>query len=241
MGVMFSMYAVGLYYGSTLIIDSRNANPLCAIDLTISDCFTGGQVMQVLFAALIAAMALGQAGPSIAAVSSAKGAAAGIFAIIDRVPPIDVFAPGGLKPAPSDVRGAIEFRNVTFAYPSRPNQTVLKDFSLIIAPGTTVALCGPSGSGKSTIAALLMRFYDPQSGIVLLDGINIREYNVSWLRERFGVVQQEPQVSGSVHSAWTTCDVCTHRSAMLVTKSVFSPHGPLFTFSARSAFCGINC
>ena len=108
--------------------------------------------MQVLFAALIAAMSLGQVGPNVGVMGAAQGAAARIFEVIDRVPSIDVDSPDGIVPVPTAVAGRIEFRDVTFAYPGRPDQPVLRNFNLVIEAGETVALCGPSGSGKSTVS-----------------------------------------------------------------------------------------
>ena len=92
----------------------------------------------------------------------------------------------------SAIRGAIELRDVCFFYPTRPEHWVCQSYSLSVSPGQVVALCGPSGSGKSTVIALLERFYDPQQGAVLLDGIDIRTLNVRWLRQQLGLVGQEP-------------------------------------------------
>jgi ABC-type multidrug transport system fused ATPase/permease subunit len=86
----------------------------------------------------------------------------------------------------------IEYRNVTFAYPSRPDVQVLVKFNLVIEPGQCVGVVGASGSGKSTLALLAMRAYDPQSGAVLVDGVDVKEWNVAALRSQFGLVQQEP-------------------------------------------------
>jgi ABC-type multidrug transport system fused ATPase/permease subunit len=77
-------------------------------------------------------------------------------------------------------------------YPSRPDVPILDDFSLQIQPGITIALVGESGSGKSTIVKLLERFYDPVEGSVLLDGVNVKDLNISWLRKQIGFVGQEP-------------------------------------------------
>lgn len=90
--------------------------------------------------------------------------------------------------------GDIEFRNVDFAYPQRPDSQILHDFSLKVDAGTTVALVGTSGSGKSTIVKLLERFYDPtnSNGKVLLDSVPLPELNVKWLRQQIGIVSQEP-------------------------------------------------
>jgi ABC-type multidrug transport system fused ATPase/permease subunit len=115
-----------------------------------------------------------------------------IFGMLDRLSAIDPFSSDGIRPV--DVRGHIEFVNVSFSYPQRPHDPILRNFSLTIEPGTTVALVGPSGSGKSTIIALLQRFYDPDDGVVLLDGHDLRQYNVAWLRSYMGLVSQEPSL-----------------------------------------------
>jgi ATP-binding cassette subfamily B (MDR/TAP) protein 1 len=81
---------------------------------------------------------------------------------------------------------------VSFNYPSRPDVTILDGFNLVIEPGQSVALVGPSGAGKSSVLALLLRFYDPHMGTVLVDNKNIRDYNLRWLRKQIGLVQQEP-------------------------------------------------
>ncbi|CAF3440869.1 unnamed protein product [Rotaria sp. Silwood1] len=90
------------------------------------------------------------------------------------------------------LEGNVQFDRVKFVYPSRPKLRILKDFNLSANAGQTTALCGPSGSGKSTCVALLLRFYDPYEGCVLLDGHDIRGLNLPWLRSQLGFVQQEP-------------------------------------------------
>jgi ATP-binding cassette subfamily B (MDR/TAP) protein 1 len=133
---------------------------------------------------------LGLAAPEVQAIAHARAAAAKLYATIDRVPTIDSADPGGLKPESCD--GHITLENVQFTYPSRPNVPIVKDLSLTIQAGSTVALVGASGSGKSTIISLVERFYDPLSGAVRLDGINVKELNVKWLRSQIGLVSQEP-------------------------------------------------
>ncbi len=103
---------------------------------------------------------------------------------------IDSSSTRGLKPR--DINGEISFKDVHFSYPTRPDGTVFKDFNLSIKAGHTVALVGPSGGGKSTAFSLVERFYDPTSGIVCLDGIDLKEMNVSYLRSLIGYVGQEP-------------------------------------------------
>lgn len=97
---------------------------------------------------------------------------------------------------PSSVTGNIEFKNVEFNYPSRKEIKILDRLSLTIKAGQTVALVGASGSGKSTCIQLLQRFYDPLDGAVLIDGKDLRNLNVNWLRTQLGVVNQEPVLFG---------------------------------------------
>ncbi|XP_078429400.1 ABC transporter B family member 20-like isoform X2 [Wolffia australiana] len=115
-----------------------------------------------------------------------------VFEIIDRVPRIDPDDGQGLKPG--HVHGRLEFVNVDFYYPSRPEVMVLSDFSLRVGAGQTVAVVGVLGSGKSTIISLIERFYDPVAGRVSLDGRDLRDYNVRWLRNHLGLVQQDPVI-----------------------------------------------
>jgi ATP-binding cassette subfamily B (MDR/TAP) protein 1 len=146
--------------------------------------------MQAFFAVQFAAMTVQQAftfGPEKA---KAIVAIESIFNILDRPSLIDPTSDSGTSPAMC--HGRIEFQNVTFSYPSRPDRRVLDGFCCVIEAGHSVALVGQSGCGKSSIIALLLRFYDPQSGVILLDGIDISTLNLNWLRNHFGYVQQEP-------------------------------------------------
>merc|ERR1712176_881116 len=92
--------------------------------------------------------------------------------------------------------GRLQFDNVKFAYASRPDINVLDGFTLSIPPNTTTALVGSSGSGKSTVVALLQRFYDVDNGIISIDGTNIKDVDLTWLRQHIGYVQQEPNLFG---------------------------------------------
>lgn len=128
--------------------------------------------------------------PELQAVGAALAAASKLFATIDRTPPIDSSDEGGMKP--DKVVGRITFDNVVFNYPSRPDVPILKGLNLDISPGSSIALVGASGTGKSTVVSLIERFYDPLSGTVQLDGVDIKGLNIKWLRQQIGLVQQEP-------------------------------------------------
>jgi ATP-binding cassette subfamily B (MDR/TAP) protein 1 len=189
---IFISYAVGLRYGATLIIDSREEDPICRVNPTTEGCFSGGTVISVFFAVLIGSMSLGQIAPNISQVARAQAAAARMYALIARVPPIDIEDTGGIRVDPHAVRGKLEFRDVSFAYPSRPDRQILRNFSMVVEAGQSVGLVGPSGCGKSTIIALLLRFYNPQEGEILLDDVPLRDYNLVSLRNCMGLVSQEP-------------------------------------------------
>ncbi|KAM0035171.1 putative Type 1 protein exporter [Helianthus debilis subsp. tardiflorus] len=110
--------------------------------------------------------------------------------MIERIPSIDSEDPQGTTI--SELKGTLEFKDVDFAYPSRPECLVLKRFNLKVKACQTVGLVGQSGSGKSTVINLLERFYDPIEGEILLDDINIKSLNLKWLRGQMGLVSQEP-------------------------------------------------
>jgi ATP-binding cassette subfamily B protein len=101
---------------------------------------------------------------------------------------------------PSRPEGRVSFDDVVFRYPARPDTAALADFSLTVEAGETVALVGPSGAGKTTVLQLLLRFYDPQSGVVRLDGVDIATADPAALRQRIGIVPQDPVIFGA--SAW---------------------------------------
>uniref|UniRef100_A0A673IC01 Transporter 1, ATP-binding cassette, sub-family B (MDR/TAP) n=1 Tax=Sinocyclocheilus rhinocerous TaxID=307959 RepID=A0A673IC01_9TELE len=121
-------------------------------------------------------------------VKKAVGASEKIFEYVDRKP--DIPPDGSLTP--QSLKGHVQFKNITFAYPKRPDTDVLKNISLELKPGQITALVGPSGSGKSTIVSLLERFYQPQNGEILLDQKPLLEYKDQYLHEKISVVSQEP-------------------------------------------------
>jgi ABC-type multidrug transport system fused ATPase/permease subunit len=153
--------------------------------------------MRVFLAVTMASQAVGSAltwGPDKA---KADGATAALFELIDRTSSIDPLPANHGASVDADygsVEGRIEFKGVSFSYPSRPEARVLDDFSLTIEPGQTTAIVGESGSGKSTIVGLLERFYDAQDGTILIDGKPITAAPVSWVRGNMGLVQQEPML-----------------------------------------------
>eukprot|EP00049_Salpingoeca_infusionum_P008659 m.143059 g.143059 ORF g.143059 m.143059 type:complete len:1275 (+) comp14078_c0_seq2:641-4465(+) len=173
--VMFASYAVAFWYGSSLVSKGE---------------MTAGDVIITFFSVIIAAMSLGQASPALEAFAKGRGAAAKIFSVIDREPVIDSLAETGATPA--KVEGSIEFKDVTFTYPSRPEDQILRGLTFSVKPRETVALVGASGCGKSTTFALLERFYNPTGGSVSLDGVEIRDLNIQWLRKSISMVEQQP-------------------------------------------------
>lgn len=114
------------------------------------------------------------------------------FKIIERRSKIDPFSEKGI--VPDKLGGSITFENVNFTYPNRPTVRVLRNLNLTIKNGQTNALVGSSGCGKSTIMALLLRFYDIDSGAIYLDNVDIRKLNLKWLRSKLGLVSQEPSL-----------------------------------------------
>lgn len=177
--------ACGLIYGALKVANDNLDGNTC----TGSRCYDGGRVITV-FTVIFGALALGFAGPSAQAIFSVRAAAFDVFNVIKRDLLIDPLSDDGKK-LPS-VTGAINIENVTFVYPSRPEVHVCSNYNLSIKTGETVALVGPNGSGKSTIVSLLERFYDLLSGCVKIDGVDVRELNVKWLREKVRLVGQEP-------------------------------------------------
>ncbi|KAK9476551.1 P-loop containing nucleoside triphosphate hydrolase protein [Lipomyces japonicus] len=151
---------------------------------------TVGQLMTCLMSLFTGAFAFTIISPYLANISTGVAASSKIFATIDRVSAIDSLATDGQKL--NHVNGHIEFKNVRFIYPSRPNVTVLNNFNLKIPAGKTVALVGASGSGKSTVVGLIERFYNPVSGSILLDDHDILSLNTRWLRQNVALVSQEP-------------------------------------------------
>ncbi|KAL3620376.1 ABC transporter B member 11 [Castilleja foliolosa] len=175
MFVLFCSYALAVWFGARMII---------------SEGYSGGAVLNIIMAILLGSSSLGQISPCLSSFAAGQIAAFKMLKTIYRKPDIDPYSTNGrvLK----DVNGDIELKDVYFSYPSRPDEIIFNGFSLTVPCGTTLALVGESGSGKSTLINLVERFYDPQGGEVLIDGINIKEFQVGWIRGKIGLVSQEP-------------------------------------------------
>ncbi|KAH8429403.1 ABC transporter ATP-binding protein [Aspergillus melleus] len=156
-----------------------------------------GTVFTVLFSVIMAANTIMQVTPHMATFSRAATAASELFALIDRDSEINPFDESGDKP--DETAGVIDLHGINFSYPTRQDVTVLEDFTLTIPAGKVTALVGPSGSGKSTIIGLLERWYNPNAGSIFLDGKDISQINLQWLRTNVRLVQQGPVLfNGSV-------------------------------------------
>uniref|UniRef100_A0A251TGL4 Putative ATP-binding cassette subfamily C member 9 n=1 Tax=Helianthus annuus TaxID=4232 RepID=A0A251TGL4_HELAN len=168
-------YALAFWYGAKMILEKG---------------YTGGSVITVMIAVLTGSMSLGQVAPCLSAFAAGQAAAFKMFETINRKPEIDAYDTKGKTL--TDIHGDIELRDVYFTYPARPDEEIFSGFSLRISSGMTAALVGQSGSGKSTVISLLERFYDPQAGEVLIDGTNLKEFQLKWIRQKIGLVSQEP-------------------------------------------------
>ncbi|CAC5380494.1 ABCB1 [Mytilus coruscus] len=174
---VYSAFAVAFWYGIYLIRSGEAG-------------FEAGETLTIFMGVMIGSMSLGQAFPTLEVIGNARGAAQKVFEIIDQKSEIDFSSNEGR--ILEKVEGNIGFKNLYFNYPARPDVQILKGLSLEVSKGKTVALVGSSGCGKSTGIQLLQRFYNPEHGEIYLDGENIKELNVNWLRKQIGVVSQEP-------------------------------------------------
>ncbi|XP_039378223.1 ATP-dependent translocase ABCB1-like [Mauremys reevesii] len=175
--ILFGAYALAFWYGTKLTVEEKENYDI-------------GRVLIVFFSVLLGAFSLGQGSPHLESVANARGAAYEVYKVISKHRLIDSSAKEGYRP--DKLKGEIEFKNIHFSYPSRPDVKILKGLNLKVQSGKTIALVGSSGCGKSTAIQLLQRFYDPVQGEITLDGRDIRTLNIKWLRERIGLVSQEP-------------------------------------------------
>ena len=168
----YAAIAVVLWFGGHMLVDKT---------------MSIGELTSYLLYTLTVAMSIGAISGLYEDFMKALGASERVFELIDREPQVS----GGTRRL-DVVHGEVRLDAVTFAYPTRDDHPVLTTMSLELNRGEVVALVGPSGGGKSTVAALVSRFYDPQGGMISLDGVPYEELDPKWLREQVGVVRQEP-------------------------------------------------
>jgi ATP-binding cassette, subfamily B, bacterial len=150
---------------------------------------TAGTLGQFLLYSVFAAGALGALSEVWGELSQAAGATERLVELLEEQP--DVAVPANPVPLPSPAKGEIRFDGVAFSYPARKDMAVTKGLTFTVKPGETVALVGPSGAGKSTVFSLLLRFYDPQSGRILIDGIDVKDADPRDVRRQIAIVPQD--------------------------------------------------
>lgn len=158
---------------------------------------TGGQLGQFVLFAILAASSLAQLSEVWGEVLLSAGAAERLSELLSEQPVIQ--SPVAPQVLPGPVPATVSFENISFVYPTRPDHSVLTEVSFAVAKGETVAIVGPSGAGKTTIFALLLRFYDPQTGIVRVEGVDVKTADPQAIRQRIAVVPQETIIfSGTI-------------------------------------------
>ena len=181
---VYSSYALAVWYGSVLILNKDwNENYKRA--------FSAGDVITVLFSIIFGCFALGQAAPNVHSIYTACEAASDLFDLIVREPKLDL-TKSNLKISKETLKGEIKFENVGFSYPSKAENQILNGINICFEPGKKIAIVGESGSGKSTIVSLLLRLYETTAGNIYMDGINLKEFDLIYLRSLIGYVPQEP-------------------------------------------------
>ncbi|TIR16350.1 MAG: ATP-binding cassette domain-containing protein [Mesorhizobium sp.] len=148
-----------------------------------------GTLSQFLLYSVFAAGALGALSEVWSELSQAAGAAERLTEILAETPTIQ--RPVEPLPLPATAKGAISFDDVSFSYPARPDRAAVHGLSFQVKPGETVAIVGPSGAGKSTVFSLILRFYDPETGRVAIDGVDLREADPAAIRQRIAIVPQD--------------------------------------------------
>lgn len=162
-----------LYYGGVLMSQGQ---------------LTVGSLSSFLLYAAYVGISIGGLGSFFTEAAKAVGASKKVWEIIDRTPALPVS--GGMTLP--ELKGDVAFHNITFSYPTRPEMVILNNLSLVVPAGSILAVVGPSGQGKSTLAALLLRLYEPSSGLITLDGTNVQNLDPQFLRINIGIVSQEP-------------------------------------------------
>ncbi|XP_013110696.2 ATP-dependent translocase ABCB1 [Stomoxys calcitrans] len=185
---IYASYSLAFWYGVGLVLKNYHGDEYYSN-------YDPGTMITVFFSVMMGSMNIGMASPYIEAFGIAKGACGKIFKIIDQIPIINPIGALGIRLNHPLIH--IEFRDIDFSYPTRKTVQILDKFCLQIKRGQTVALVGSSGCGKSTCIQLIQRFYDPDSGSVFFNDVDLKDLNIEWLRERIGVVGQEPILFGT--------------------------------------------
>ncbi|RZA20739.1 MAG: ATP-binding cassette domain-containing protein [Lysobacteraceae bacterium] len=178
--------AISLIFGAVILVLWSGAHDV------IAGRMSAGALGQFVLYALIGGGSVGALAEVWNELQRAAGGMGRINELLQEAP--GIVAPAQPRALPRPVQGEIAFDAVTFHYPQRPDAAALEGFSLRVRPGETVALVGPSGAGKSTVLSILLRFHDPQSGSVSLDGIDLRELDPARLRDAIALVPQSPTI-----------------------------------------------
>ncbi|RDA94771.1 hypothetical protein CP533_6746 [Ophiocordyceps camponoti-saundersi (nom. inval.)] len=182
--IAYSANALAFSQGGRHIADAKDVG-----DMSV----TAGAVYTVMVTLIDASYILSQVAPFLNMFGAASQAAAKILTTIQRKPAIDA-SPDAAGLVMPTIEGRVDMKNVSFRYPSRPDTLILDEFNMTIHAGKTTAIVGLSGSGKSTVASLVQRFYDPQEGVVTVDGHDVRHINLHSLRGQVGYVEQNPML-----------------------------------------------
>ena len=173
--LVFGAVGAILYAGGRDVLDGR---------------ITGGELSAFVFYSVLVAGATGALSEVLGEIQRAAGATERLLELLNT--PADIAAPANPRSLPVPARGAITFDGVVFHYPSRPDRPALDGLDLNVEAGARIALVGPSGAGKTTVFQLLLRFYDPQAGRILLDGVDLQQADPAEVRARIGLVPQDP-------------------------------------------------
>ncbi len=174
MALVFSSVVGVLWYGATAVLAHE---------------ISAGNLVQFVLYAVFAAGALGELSEVYGEVQQAAGAAGRLNELMALTP--EIASPAHPRAMPAPAQGRVEFRDVGFRYPSRPDAATLDKVSFKVAPGENIAIVGPSGAGKSTLFNLILRFHDATMGSVLIDGVPVAEADLAEVRRRLALVPQD--------------------------------------------------
>lgn len=187
--IQYCAFSFGFWYGTHCVAGSYRCRPDSE-----GQPYTPGEATIVFFAIFVGSFNFMQLVPNIMAILEGMKAASRMYKIIDQEPTIDSKTSSSKGIKKKKIEGFIKFENVSFAYPKNKDITILNNLTLECFAGKDTAFVGDSGCGKSTIVQLVMRFYDPDQGKITLDGVDIKDYDLHWLRGQIGYVGQEPSL-----------------------------------------------